>query len=183
MSHLNQEPAHCQFGNANWKKILFFKSTLKKKKKNLYMHTLWSFHTRWFSNIIGVKACFTSNSGIMLLLSQWQPAIACCFPGHLQMSRVCIAGAQSCAKYLWGRGREILQGNNVQVRGEEGGCTVCGFAGEENLHLKDYVLWCYLSSLSAVPDSVYFLLLVAIFCPTYVRLLLSKAPLHFLQFF
>lgn len=47
MSHLNQEAAYCQFGNANWKKVLFSESTLK-KKKNIYMHSLEPSHQMIF---------------------------------------------------------------------------------------------------------------------------------------
>lgn len=41
MSHLNQEAAHCQPGNANWKKLLFL-SPLEGKKGAWcqYMHPL-----------------------------------------------------------------------------------------------------------------------------------------------
>lgn len=92
-------------------------------------------------------------------------------------------------KGLHSRGRVLCKMSVGKRKGDPVGQwrpSVCGvnylcFAGQENLHLKAYGLWCYFSSLCAAPDTVYFLVLVAIFCPAYVRLLLSKAPLYFLQ--
>lgn len=44
-------------------------------------------------------------------------------------------------------------------------CTICGFAVQENLHLKAFGD-VYL--LSVIPGAVYSLGLVAMFCPTYL---------------
>lgn len=51
----------------------------------------------------------------MLLLFLWQLAIYLLLHWPPVNTRVSTAGAWSCAKYLWGRGREILQDNDVQM--------------------------------------------------------------------